>query len=413
MAWLIALIFVALPSYLIRFSVLGIPTTVLEVLIYSAFLWLLIAQPIALTLERIRPALKYFAWPTLFLLVGAIIGLSVAPDLRVALGLVKGYLLDPILLTLLLIASRGTNEGWDPFHRIIRPLLLSGVWVGLSAFLLNRASDGRYLGIYGLDQFASPNFLALYLAPIAILGLGTLIWCKFDRMYGGLGFAAGLLGVILSGSRGALLALLFGICLTLFLWLLYHPTYKKWRKLWIAGFAGICLVGLVAGSQIARPNFGDQATVRASTSNNIRYEIWRTTIVDIIPKKWLTGVGIGNFQLYFTEITANRVNFPEFISPWALSPHNIFLTIWVNLGIFGIVGFVWLLIAFFRMLTPILHKPMVAPIYFASMVTLLVHGLVDAAYWKNDLAILFWTLLVLAYFILSSSKEYQAKKETR
>lgn len=158
---------------------------------------------------------------------------------------------------------------------------------------------------------------------------------------------------------------------------------------------------------MAKPDFSANASHRAATSNNLRYEIWRTTVTEIIPAHPLAGVGLGNYQDYFTALTAEQTNFAAFIAPWARTPHNVLLNIWVNLGLVGLVGFIWLLVIFFAEVWP---KRTQSPLHFAliiAMLTLLVHGLVDATYWKNDLSVLFWMLLALGYV----AREHDDPKE--
>ena len=75
----------------------------------------------------------------------------------------------------------------------------------------------------------------------------------------------------------------------------------------------------------------------------------------------------------------------------ALTPHNLFLTIWLNLGLIGLVAFVWLMVLFFRC-----QKPSVISYQLSAvMITIIAQGLVDSPYWKNDLAMMFWIFLSL------------------
>ena len=60
-----------------------------------------------------------------------------------------------------------------------------------------------------------------------------------------------------------------------------------------------------------------------------------------------------------------------------------------------LVGFVWLLVLAFRQKDTL-------PVQ-AALVALIIHGLVDTPYFKNDLSVLFWVLIVLT--MLGSSKK--------
>lgn len=397
----LALILFLLPSYLLRFSVFGVPTTVLEILIYLATLWLLVSQPIARIGERLKPVLRRYGLPIALFIVSAIFATIIAPDKREALGLLKAYILDPILLFLLLTGA-GFSRG--QLSSLVMALIGSGTLVALATLLGPENAEGRALGLYALDPTASPNFLALFLAPLTILSLTFAMSqvgkSKLLPLLATLLMVAALLD---SGSRGGLFAAGFGIGLVAASWLV-RQTKGLNRQFAIGLTAGFVLCALIAGWWLAKPNLVEQPSHRAATSNNLRREIWRTTVVDIIPKHWLTGVGLGNFQDHFTTITRHRVNFPQFIAPWARTPHNVFLTLWVNLGLLGLVAFIWLLIVFFRDIYQSRAKGNLSLVLGLSMITLLIHGLVDATYFKNDLAALFWVLLTLGYLHASAGR---------
>jgi O-antigen ligase len=82
-----------------------------------------------------------------------------------------------------------------------------------------------------------------------------------------------------------------------------------------------------------------------------------------------------------------------------LYPHNIFLNFWVELGLLGLVVYLIITIKFFSKLLILLKKKYTNKLLnlglLASMTTIIVHGLVDVPYFKNDLSILFWLLLSL------------------
>jgi hypothetical protein len=76
---------------------------------------------------------------------------------------------------------------------------------------------------------------------------------------------------------------------------------------------------------------------------------------------------------------------------------------WINLGILGLVGFIWILVWFFRV--GLSHstkkseirnlKSEIIPFLLSAMAVIITTGLVDTPYIKNDLAILFWLLPAL------------------
>ena len=97
---------------------------------------------------------------------------------------------------------------------------------------------------------------------------------------------------------------------------------------------------------------------------------------------------------------------------YTLHAHNVFLHFWINTGTIGLIGFVVLVVKFFKQ-TLVAFKQqrnILLGSVIAAMVALLVHGLFDAAYWKNDLSVLFWT--VLAFGIILSRNSNGGKERT-
>jgi hypothetical protein len=394
MHWALALLIIGLPTYLVRFSIAGIPTTLFEIVLYLLTIWTLVSHPIAYSFEKLLPAMKRYGWAIGLFVLGAVIATVIAPDLRTALGLLKAYIFDPLLLAGLVVIHTHNKRRLQLYTFAT---IASGVFVAISTLFSPPNAEGRALGIYGLgDQLASPNFMALFLAPLCALGLALALTAKErrDKAIYWTSFIIMLVGLGLSGSRGGLLAVTVGSGLIILGWI--HNRVDEIQQSLVKLLSVVFIaVSIAVGWYFAKPDLSATPEHRVATSNNLRYEIWRTTIVDVIPDNFLFGVGLGNYQNYFTEITKDRVNFPEYISPWARSPHNLFLTLWTNIGLLGIIGFIWLLWQFFANRKS--GKVFPASVYSVTIITLLVHGLVDASYWKNDLAALFWLIIALDY----------------
>jgi O-antigen ligase len=75
-------------------------------------------------------------------------------------------------------------------------------------------------------------------------------------------------------------------------------------------------------------------------------------------------------------------------------PHNLVLATWSEIGLMGLIGFILVLIWFFRRAYK-LHATRYTLLLAAAMVAILVHGLVDVPYFKNDLSMLIWLLIFL------------------
>jgi O-antigen ligase len=379
--WLVMIIVVGLPSYLVRFNIFGIPTTLLEILIYISALFFIISS----YRQKIKINLGLYKIPIVLLILSGLISTYISPDKMQALGLFKAYLIDPIIIYLIIINTKKINK-----NNIIYCIALSGLLVGMHSFVQyfnhQTSDDGRVLGVFN----SSPNYLALYLAPIVVLGVIQVIKnIKNKILYFWLVVSFfTMFGVYVSGSRAGFISVIAG--LILFLGFRYYQKKEKMRiLLLVLSILFITISGMI-GWTFFEPNFSPEAKDRrVATSNNLRVMIWQTTF-EIIKQKPIFGVGLGNYQNYFTEFTKNRVNYPEYVSPMALTPHNIFLTFWVNLGILGLSAFVWILCIFINA-----NWQRKNYLLLSIMLSIVIFGFVDTPYWKNDLALIFWLLIAV------------------
>jgi len=386
MIYLISLILLLLPAYLIRFSVFGIPSTVLEVLIYLVFLYGLWQAK----KQGFRPIpIKIWLVPAL-LVIALIISTLIAPDKRVALGELKGFFIDPLIF-LWLIWQFGKKE---KLPLLFGSLSLSGLFVAIHTIVQKifdyETPDGRVIGIFGY----SPNYLALFLMPIAVLvfSLGWYYLAKKKVLWSlgaDLTFILIGLAIYFSGSRGGIMALAFGLSI------FFLAQY--WRFIGQRFSSKIIVVILILAAiytawTFIRPDFSaSPASGRVASSNNVRWQIWQASweLGTKSAKNAILGVGLGNFQNSFEELTRNRANFPEYITPMALTPHNIYLMFWLSTGILGLLSFLALLVLFFREILKNLSGEF-APIILGVFSAIATYGLVEASIWKNDLSIIFF-----------------------
>ncbi|OGD57202.1 hypothetical protein A2V71_02195 [Candidatus Berkelbacteria bacterium RBG_13_40_8] len=384
MKYLIALIALALPTYLIRFDFGGIPTTLLEILIYVIFLiglwklaycqWLKVRQT--------------FWLPIGVLLLALIISTIIAPDKLAAAGQVRAYFIDPLLVFWLMICYLEIKD----FSWIFLGLAGSGLFVSIHTIIQkilgHVTADGRVIGIFGY----SPNYVALFLAPIIVMTVACGIQMMAKKSYQ-LSVISYLLSVIsivaiyFSGSRGGLIAVVGGI--VFYLILRYWEIIRK-KMLYKTAVLLLVTAAVFGTAWFFKPDF-QASGGRVTSSNNLRWQIWGASF-ELGAKHPLLGVGLANFQPAFSDFTQDRGNFPEYITPQALTPHNIFLMFWLTCGILGLAAFIWLLVIFYKSGFKNLTKSWVL-ILMAAMTTIILQGLVDTPYFKNDLSILFWMIL--------------------
>lgn len=365
---LAAAIICLLPLYYVRFSIAGLPTNLIELLV----LLLLI---LTIWSER-RMAVPNWQ-PILLIVVGLIAASLIADDQRVAFGIVKGWFVVPLAY----YACLATLFGPDERPQLIKPALASLTlvsvyavlqWLGLIPLLAHQGAAAQQY----LDQgraiafFESPNFLAMYLVPLTLLAGGYLYLTKQLRQLGWL--ILPIIAIGLTQSRGGMLAVVAG---GVWLAIRSYPVSGSKRPWWFAVVAaGLAFV-------LAYFRGGDDSQ---------RFYIWHQASV-IIGQHPLFGIGPGQFPAHFINLGDGSPIF-EATKVYALHPHNIFLNFYLSAGALGLAGFVWLLVRLFR-------RASASPLGLAALaglVAVLVHGLVDSAYFKNDLAIIFWLLVFLA-----------------
>ena len=76
-------------------------------------------------------------------------------------------------------------------------------------------------------------------------------------------------------------------------------------------------------------------------------------------------------------------------------PHNLYLNLWLETGFLGLIGFLGMVaVSIFESLKNFLKtKNYLIILPLAALIAILVHGIVDTPYFKNDLSLLFWIVL--------------------
>ncbi len=361
-----------LPLYYLRFSIAGLPTNLIEILVGLLLI---------LTLGLYRRLSLPYAWPIGLIVLGVVLASSLALDSRAAFGIVKGWFMIP------LIYYTCVTTIFSPDQRVvfIKPILVSlilvslyaiGQWLGIIQLLAHQLPEAeQYLSqSRAIGFFESPNFLAMYLVPLTLLTGGYLVLTKNYRPCWWL--VLPLTAVVLSQSLAGLLALGGGI---VWLWL-RRPSGQR-----VPSQAGLIIVSL-----------GAVATLLALwkwADDQGRWYIWQSAWA-MIKDHPILGIGPGQFQANFMLPNEQNGLFAASL-PYALHPHNLLLNFYLSAGLLGVTGFVWLLVSsgrnFFR--TAVRSPLMLAA--SAALVAILIDGLFDSTYFKNDLAIIFWLLVFL------------------
>jgi O-antigen ligase len=407
MMWL-CLLFVSLPLYLIRFPLFGIPATLLECVIGAATLFT-IYKLITNTAFREESKKRLFALQEekillaaiILFIIGATLGVYYSLHLRAALGEWKAFYIEPLLIALLTFIHVRTRKD---IHQLIYSLFVGSIILGLYtivqrftgfgvpyAFWENGASY-RVTGWYGF-----PNAVGQALFPSAILSLGLFIIHTTEKtirikesiLYTA-AFFTSILGILFAKSTGSLLAVIAGMGIFL-------VGYKKTRipSLILGGIMLISLF-LLPSDQALR-----QELLAENRSGQIRVSMWKEAI-EFLRANPFSGAGLASYTdrivPYHTQVNGENIEIFH-------HPHNMFLTMWVNIGLFGFVGYVLLLVWVGKKSITLLQSNILfALLPLAVMVGFIVAGLVDSPYIKNDMSVLFWFFPTIIVYLIYERK---------
>ncbi len=429
--WALLLLIATLPSYLIRFHVFGLPTTLLEAMILISFtVWLIKYSTLNLRtlLKSRKNKINYpFSWEIILVLIISWIAAGIAGFNLSALGIWKAYFFEP-LLVFILIFNIFRNK--KDLLKILWALLFSAAIVSLFAifqkitglFIANpfwaNVANRRAVSFFGY-----PNAVGLYLAPLTMLFIGWLFSFSWKNIYDGaiskiliiLTITFSLLGIYSARSEGALIGVVAGLIVFGLL------SGKK------QAIITLLLLGAVIGGIFGfapNSNFIIRKLEFQDLSGQIRIQEWKETVAMLKHGKLISGAGLDNYQksvkpYHQAGIFFNRDNMKDFNSRlygsaslrakyWQpveiyMYPHNIILNFWTELGLFGLLLFMWLIgkyLIISLQLSQALGREKNAEKYLilgllTAMIAIIIHGLVDVPYFKNDLAVMFWILFAL------------------
>lgn len=367
---LVYLSILMLPFYLLKISFFEIPSNVFEALAFFCLIWFLIqSRSFKIALSDYR---TYFM-PIGVIMAGLLLSTLFNGSYRIGFGIIKGWFVIPLLFAWVAVETLKAKE-------IFRALYTSSFMVAVVSllyFILGRITyDGRLEAIYN-----SPNYLAMYLAPAIIIGV--FLWVEHKKLYA---FSLGVIifAFYLTYSYAAWMAAFLAIAGSLFFGKNILSKQKAW---WMILAVAIIFIAFQIGTDKMTSILRGEE--RSSLSS--RLMIW-SAAGKMVQENPVWGIGPGNFQDKYLEY---QKYFPPYLE-WAVpQPHNIFLAFWLQAGFLGLAGFVSLLFLWLKELW-MGNKKEIQMISGSIVVYVLLHGLVDTTYFKNDLAVVFWLIFFVA-----------------
>lgn len=345
--------------------------------------------------------------PFLAVLVFSVLAVAFSPFF---LPSVKG-LAKLVIFWLAYLTFRGALADKRGRRVLFLAVLLAGAGQGLLAVWQHHihvqplatwedAHDDLHLTrVYG--SLRNPNLLAGYFLPIVPFALGMAAQGKRVSLRW-LGFAAAglmMVGIVFTYSRGAYLGLAaeFAVLLTLGLVALW-PRLKADRRAMLLAVALLALAALAGAwvvwhSPSLQGRIASIASPRGDSSNSFRMNVWHSTL-RLIHDSWWMGVGVGNDAFRKAYALYMMSGFE------ALGAYNIYLEVAAEMGVFGLLAFLWFLRAMVgRALRVFLYGPgperFWAAAAIAALAGLCVHGLFDTVFYRPSVQLLFWLVVAL------------------
>jgi putative inorganic carbon (HCO3(-)) transporter len=375
------------PAYVIRWHVSIVPTTLLEVAILATIAVFLVETYRGPRRIQWRTAFTYAA--LLFLIAGAI-SILAAPDRRAALGLYRAYLIEPIAFFFVLgTVVRSAQRALVIFLGLAVGAIALSV---PNAIVVLQAIAHHTLHVQSTTPvviYTTANAVALYLEPLIALA-GSLLLFSRDRNLRIVSLVTLAIIVpteILTLSRGGFLALaavVVGLALA-------HR--RRWWFLAVVVVAGVVVsrVPSVAARIAVEVDFNNPGNTLVGRS-----QLWKAAL-QMLRDHPIFGAGLSGFTTRLAPYW-NLHHHDRFIDP-----HNIVLNFWSETGLLGLAAFSWILVVAFvvswrgwRRTDASGWQPFQLGVFLA-LVAVVVHGLVDVPYFKNDLSLEFWTLLAIAW----------------
>ena len=313
--------------------------------------------------------------PLALFLAAALLSLLVTTYPLLSVREMRSVIFEPIVFFLLLQTVRGSAQ-----------VALAGFLVG-ATLTASAAILQLPLGMGGTEAegvrraqawYPSANHLALMLGRAwPFLLAGSLAWSRWLW----LPTAIMGLGLLLTFSTGGWIGT---IAASLAVVALVRGRTLAVRLAALAAIAVVVVSGAaIVGALPERLNPLRQ-------TGGFRLDLWLSSL-QMVRDHPLLGIGLDNFvylyqQVYLREGAAAEPNLSH--------PHNWALHFWLELGLVGLIAFVWLVVTFAQQEWRAPRTWLVAGAV-GAMIDMLVHGAIDNSYFLVDLAFVFWLCLAL------------------
>ncbi len=250
--------------------------------------------------------------------------------------------------------------------------------------------------------FDNPNVLGEFLVMTVPVCLAVM-WGKMRESHKTLfGFILISMAacMIFTWSRGAWLGVFLAVALFLVIM----------DKRWV--FAGALLLMVLPVLMVLSGNTAILERLlsignTADTSTAYRVSIWEASI-NLIRDFWISGIGIGSdaYKVIYPAYALSGANF-------ALHSHNLYLQVWVEMGVIGIISLISLVFAFVKQvfskdvmeLRKEDNNAKIVIALGAGLLGYLFQGLTDYVWYNYKILMIFWIIIALSVSGVNLLKE--------
>ncbi len=387
---LLASIFL-IPTYFVKIQFHDFKTNIFEISVFIS----LILTILSLFSTKPRNTIKLGSiWAFLFIFSAAV-AIFLSNDLTKAVGIFKGWFFVPYILYLLIINIFSKKDFPKIAGAILLSALLVSVWAIMQKFgvrhFFSNQNDSELQSFLNRQNprvfsiFESPNYLAMFLAPIIFISLMLFRSLKKInlKILVLIPVAVLIITLYLTDSRSGMIALLVSAAFLSIKFLL--------KKQNLIRYILLIFIILITGNAIYY--FMKIDIHPSSETGRQKIYSYSTQMVKAHP---ILGVGLGGYVESLANTARNDKEFLVYFLPDALHPHNLYLAIWLNLGLAGMILFIILLAKFFINISEEFDSDFNV-IIFSAILTILIQGILDTTYFKNDLSAIFWLLGAMSY----------------
>ncbi|KPK98548.1 MAG: hypothetical protein AMJ95_03380 [Omnitrophica WOR_2 bacterium SM23_72] len=241
-------------------------------------------------------------------------------------------------------------------------------------------------------SFPNPNIMGIYLSALSPLVIGAALFLKTnkkEKLFFVFGALLGSLGVYITFSRGSGLGLFFAV--------LFLGIFRKNK------FIIVCLLVLLLLFPFFMPKkIKDWTTdIRYNPLvflfNQDRLSYFRNAM-NMIRHHPFVGVGLNTFSKNYGKYKLKAAE--EYCpTPDTIYAHNMYLQMGGEIGLPGLLAFLWLLFRFFKdnrstqrkLKDPFLQVTCMS--LFACVLAFLVNGMTETSLYYSRISMIFWYLI--------------------